>query len=174
MRGSTWPIQVRFNLWSRKAWPEPAEEHAGFPYEFSPYIYSLAHDVFINRSLTGRYHFTSITSRLTSYFLLFFWGLFFFCGESLLLIVLNYATLVDTVGSSSFLNLKQHVVFFLVTTPSQLVSYINFYIYFLTACSFLFLINFNYSYSYYYFSNNIYTPAVMIIFGIFSLVLKTL
>jgi hypothetical protein len=80
------------------------------------------------KSLTIRFHFTVVTSRLTSYFLFSFWLFFFFYGESLLLIMFNYTTLVDSISSSSFSTIKQHVIFFLTTTPSKLTSYINFYI----------------------------------------------
>jgi hypothetical protein len=114
-----------------------------------------------------RYHYTSITSRLTSYFLFSFWLFFFFYGESLLLIIFNYSTLVDTVSSTSFFTIKQHVIFFLITTPAQLTSYINFYIYFLTSCSFLFLLNFNYSYNYNYFRHGFYNSVLIILITLF-------
>lgn len=100
--------------------------------------------------LKYRFHFTSVTSRSTSYFLLTFWLFFFFYGETLLLIVFNYSTPVDTINSTSFFTIKQHIIFFLSTTSAQLTSHINFYIYFLTSCSFAYLINLNYSYNYNY------------------------
>jgi hypothetical protein len=102
-------------------------------------------------SLKYRFHFTTVTSRSTSYFLFSFWLFFFFYGETLLLVVFNYSTPIDTITSSSFFTIKQHIIFFLTTTSSQLTSHINFYIYFLTSCAFMYLINLNYSYNYNYF-----------------------
>ena len=97
------------------------------------------------------YHFTSITSRLTSYLLVLFWLFFTFYGESLLLITLNYLSLIDTIPSNSFLGLKQHVIFFLITTSTEVLNYLNLYIYGLLACAVGFLLNFNYITNYNYF-----------------------
>lgn len=109
-----------------------------------------------------RFQYTSITSRSTSYFLLIFWLFFFFYGETLLLIVFNYSTPLDTISSSSFFTIKQHVIFFLTTTPVKLVNFINFYIIVLTVSAFMYLTNLNYSYNYRYFklstlNNNLIT-----------------
>lgn len=57
-------------------------------------------------SLKYRFHFTTVTSRSTSYFLFSFWLFFFFYGETLLLVVFNYSTPIDTITSSSFLPLS--------------------------------------------------------------------
>ena len=100
--------------------------------------------------LKYRFHFTTITSRFTSYVLFSFWIFFFFYGETLLLVVLNYSTPVDTITSSSFFTIKQHIIFFLTTTSAKLSNHINFYIFYLTSCSFMFLINFNFYYNYNY------------------------
>ena len=100
---------------------------------------------------TIQFQFTTITSRSTSYFLFSFWIFFFFFGEQLFLILFNYSTLVDSIISSSFFTIKQHVTFLLITSPVKLVTHINFYIIFLTTCAFLFLFNFNYSTQYLYF-----------------------
>jgi len=113
------------------------------------------------RSFLIRFIFTSVTSRVTSYFLLLFWFMFFFYGESTILIILNYSTVVDTVSSTSFFNLKQHVIFYLFTTTCKLTSYINFYIYFLTLCSLAFLLNYNYSYNYKYFMGSVYSSVYL-------------
>jgi hypothetical protein len=122
-------------------------------------------------SLKYRFHFTTVTSRSTSYFLFSFWLFFFFYGETLLLVVFNYSTPVDTITSSSFFTIKQHIIFFLTTTSTQLTSHINFYIYFLTSCAFMYLINLNYSYNYSYFKqstlNSGLIPAIVLIAYIF-------
>ncbi len=98
-----------------------------------------------------KYQHTIITSRTTSYFLLLFWLFFFFFGESLLLILFNYMTLVDAVTSHSFFIIKQHVIFLTKSLSVGLVTKINFYIYFLTANSFLYLVNLNFSVNYNFF-----------------------
>mgnify|MGYP006084571575 FL=1 len=102
----------------------------------------------INSLLKYRFHFTTVTSRFTSYVLFSFWVFFFFYGETLLLVVLNYSTPVDTISSSSFFTIKQHIIFFLTTTSAKLSGHINFYIFYLTSCAFMFLSNFNFYYNY--------------------------
>ena len=105
----------------------------------------------LSKTFAHRFQFTAVTSRFTSYVLFLFWLFFFFYGETLLLITFNYSTPVDTITSSAFFTIKQHVVFLLTTTPHKLISYINFYIFLLTSCAFLYLVNLNYSYNYNYF-----------------------
>jgi hypothetical protein len=102
----------------------------------------------ISSLLKYRFHFTTVTSRFTSYVLFSFWIFFFFYGETLLLVVLNYSTPVDTISSSSFFTIKQHIIFFLTTTSAKLSGHINFYIFYLTSCAFMFLSNFNFYYNY--------------------------
>ena len=121
-------------------------------FNFTQFASALSKQQLKLRSLFGyRFQQTSITSRSTSYFLISFWLFFFFYGETLLLIVFNYSTPIDTISSSSFLTLKQHVIFFLTTTPTKLISFVNFYIFVLTSSAFLYLTNLNYSYNYTYF-----------------------
>lgn len=121
-------------------------------FNFTQFASALAKQTLNMKSLFGyRFQQTSVTSRSTSYFLISFWLFFFFYGETLLLIVFNYSTPIDTISSSSFLTLKQHVIFFLTTTPTKLINFINFYIFVLTASAFLYLTNLNYSYNYAYF-----------------------
>ena len=91
-----------------------------------------------------RYHFTAVTSRSTSYFLFLFWIFFFFFGEFLLLLVFNFVTPVDSITSDSFFLLKQHIIFLTDSMSSKQGITLNFYIYFLTSCSFFYLINLNY------------------------------
>jgi hypothetical protein len=126
------------------------------------YFLSKTQPTSLNHSLKYRFHFTAITSRSTSYFLFSFWLFFFFYGETLLLIVFNYSTPIDTITSSSFFTIKQHIIFFLTTTSTQLTSHINFYIYFLTSCSFMYLINLNYSYNYNYFKQSFFNSSFIL------------
>ena len=98
-----------------------------------------------------KFTFTSVTSRSTSYFLFSFWLFFFFFGESLMLIMFNYITPVDTITSSSFFTIKQHIIFSLNSNSSKLMSHINFYILLMTSLSFTYLFNLCYSYNYSYF-----------------------
>jgi len=104
----------------------------------------------LKKFLRVRYAFTTATSLLTSYILFSFWLFFFFFGESLLLITFSYNTPVDTINSSIFLSIKQHIIFFLVTIPTHLTNSINTYIYLLTSMSFIFLLNYNYIINYNY------------------------
>lgn len=126
----------------------------------------------LNRnSFITKYSFTSITSRTTSYFLISFWIFFFFYGEYLLMIIFNYTTLYDSVNSSSFFFIKQHYIFFLNTIPNKLISYINFYIIFLTSCSIKFLINLNYSNNYNNFRINYFRDFLLFKFIIFYFII---
>jgi hypothetical protein len=98
-----------------------------------------------------KYQFTSLTSRLTSYVLLSFWIFFFFFGETLLLVLFNYSTPIDTICSSNFLTIKQHVIFFIDSSSSKLLYYINFFIFFFTLNAFFYMINLTFTYNYRYF-----------------------
>jgi hypothetical protein len=113
-----------------------------------------------------KFSFTSVTSRSTSYMLFSFWVFFFFFGESLLLVVFNYGTPIDTITSSSFFTIKQHTVFLLNTNSSKLLSHINFYILLMTSLSFTYLVNLCYSYNYSYFKHytiNLFMSTIFII-----------
>lgn len=101
--------------------------------------------------ISYRFHFTTITSRTTSYFLVTFWTFFFFFGESLLLVTFNFSTTVDTVTSSSFFTIKHHPFTYMSTFSATLMYHITFYIVFLTTSAILYLVNLNYSYNYNYF-----------------------
>jgi hypothetical protein len=123
-------------------------------------------------SLLGyRFQQTVVTSRSTSYFLIIFWLFFFFYGETLLLILFNYSTPVDTITSSSFFILKQHVIFFLITTPNKLITFINFYILVLTTSSFMYLTNLNYTYNYNYFRLTTMNSTLVLLMSVLSLML---
>jgi hypothetical protein len=115
----------------------------------------------LKSNLGYRFQYTSVTSRSTSYFLMSFWLFFFFYGETLLLIVFNYSTTTDTISSASFLTLKQHIIFFLTTTPVKLVSFINFYIVVLTFSAFMYLTNLNYTYNYMYYRLSFYNSTLI-------------
>ena len=115
------------------------------------------------RSYRHKYQFTALTSRLTSYMLVSFWIFFFFFGESLLLVLFNYSTPIDTITSSSFLVIKQHVIFFIQTSSVKLLKYINFFIFFLTLNAFFYMINLNYSYNYNYFMQSTLNSTLIIV-----------
>lgn len=134
------------------------------------------HDLILDYPIkfSYRFHFTTITSRLTSYFLFFFWIFFFFYGESLLLVIFNYSTTVDSINSSSFFIIKQHTIFFLLSTSAKLMSHINFYIYFLTSCAFMYLINLNYSYNYNYFKQSVLNTSIILAGSIIYIIMTFL
>ena len=116
-----------------------------------------------NPTLKHKYQFTALTSRLTSYMLVSFWIFFFFFGESLLLVLFNYSTPIDSIESANFLVIKQHVVFFINTSSTQLLKYINFFIFFLTLNSFFYMMNLVYSYNYRYFLYSTINSTLIII-----------
>jgi hypothetical protein len=119
------------------------------------------------RSYRHKYQFTALTSRLTSYMLISFWVLFFFFGESLLLVLFNYSTPIDTITSSNFLLIKQHVIFFIQTSSVKLLKYINFFIFFLTFNAFFYMINLSYTYNYNYFMQSTLNSTLIIVLTYF-------
>ena len=135
-------------------------------YKNTNFIYTtlLTSSGSITRLLSSRLDFTIITSRLTSYTLFSFWIFFIFFGQSLLSTLFNFNTATDTITSSSFIFIKQHIVYSLLSTSSTLTSYINFYIIFLTISAINYLINFNYTYSYKYFYKTCYNAPSIITF----------
>jgi hypothetical protein len=117
-----------------------------------------------------RVTFTAITSRSTSYLLLWFWIFFFFFGESLLLILFNYTTITDSILSSSFFNIKQHTTYFINSLSTKLEFHINCFIFFLTTAAIAYLSSVNYVTSYNYF-NNSFTLNILPYFVLVLLIL---
>jgi NADH:ubiquinone oxidoreductase subunit 5 (subunit L)/multisubunit Na+/H+ antiporter MnhA subunit len=97
-----------------------------------------------------RFQHTALTSRPTVYVLVIFWCFFFFFGESLLLITLNYNTLVDLVPSGFFVFTKSHAIFMTDSSNAFLGDTIFFFILFFTTTSMTFLFNLKYTYTYNY------------------------
>ena len=98
--------------------------------------------------------YTIVTSRLTTYLLFVFWLFFFFFGEILLLVVFNYVTLIDSITSTSFFIIKQHLVFYTFTISQYLLTQINFYILLLTVSAIFYLTNFIFQANYFVFYTN--------------------
>ena len=98
-----------------------------------------------------RFQLTSVTSRLTIYVLFTFWIFFFFFGNTLLSVLLNYNTLSETIFSSSFTTIKQHVIYTSFTSTMWLSRIIFIYILTLTMFSLSFLLNLRYTFTYNYF-----------------------
>lgn len=105
----------------------------------------------VKKPLSSRFQFTVITSRSTTYLLLLFWLFFFHFGETLLLIVFNYSVTLDSINSSSFMLIKQHVPHSLNSTSGQLMSQVNFFIFFLTPLAFTYLVCLGYATKYNFF-----------------------
>ena len=97
-----------------------------------------------------RFQHTALTSRVTIYILFLFWCFFFFFGESLLLVTLNYNTLVDQIPSSFFVLIKSHVIFMTDSVNNFLGDTIFFFILFFSTTSASFLLNLRYVHSYSY------------------------
>ena len=104
--------------------------------------------------------YTVITSRLTTYLLFTFWLFFFFFGEILLLVVFNYLTLIDSITSTSFFLIKQHLVFYTFTISQYLLTQINFYILLLTISAVLYLMNFIFQANYFIFYTNYFITVI--------------
>jgi hypothetical protein len=115
--------------------------------------------------------FTSITSRSTSYFLFFFWVFFFFFGESLLLLTFNYSSIVDTIMSSAFFNVKSHTILMIDSLSSKLSHHIECFIFFLTTSAIFYLLSSNYTCNYFYFQNSFISSTTAYVIIIILLIL---
>lgn len=121
---------------------------------FSSIVNSVERSVRNSRELTRLYTYrlqhTALTSRPTVYILVVFWCFFFFFGESLLLITLNYNTLTDLVPSGFFVFTKSHAIFMTDSSNALLGETIFFFILFFTTSAVAFLFNLKYAYTYSY------------------------
>jgi hypothetical protein len=115
------------------------------------------------KALTFRFQFTVITSRLTTYLLLLFWLFFLHFGEALLLIVFNYSVLTDSINSSSFMLVKQHVPYSLNSVSTKLLSQVNFFILLLTPLAFGYLICLGYVTKYKFFVHSLLNNWVILV-----------
>ncbi len=112
---------------------------------------SSAHNLQVLRlKMLYRFQHTALTSRPTIYLLASFWCFFFFFGESLLLITLNYNTLTDLIPSHFFLITKSHMIFMTHSSNLYLGDTIFFFICFFTTASFMFLMALRYTHLYTY------------------------
>lgn len=118
---------------------------------------------------TIAYQFTLLTSRPTSYILFFFWCFFFFFGESLFLILFNFSTLIETIPSNFFFNIKTHVPFVLNYNNFFLNETIMFYIIFFTICAIFFLLNLRYTFNYDYIKTNFFFDSLLLVIVVFFL-----
>jgi len=98
-----------------------------------------------------RFQLTAVTSRTTVYVLFLFWCFFLFFGNSLLMILLNFNSLSETIFSSTFTTIKQHTIFTMSTSSAWLSNTIFFYILVLTLMSIFFLLNLRYTFTYNYY-----------------------
>lgn len=103
-----------------------------------------------NQYSTHRYQFTIVTCRTTIYVLFIFWNFFFFFGESLLVLLFNYSSVVETIQSNFFFSLKSHPTLTLQTSSVDLNFLIMFYIIVFSISAFIFLLNLKFSFNYTY------------------------
>lgn len=115
---------------------------------FNSLNYSTTSLLPLGKTMLYRFQHTALTSRTTIYLLAIFWCFFFFFGESLLLITLNYNTLSDLIPSSFFFLTKSHMIFMTNSSNAFLGDTIFFFICFFTTTSFMFLLSLRYSHSY--------------------------
>jgi hypothetical protein len=116
-----------------------------------------------SESLIFKLQFTVVTSRSTTYLLLLFWLAFFHFGETLLLIVFNYSVTVDSINSSSFMLIKQHVPYALNSVSAKLLSQVNFFIFLLTPLAFTYLLCLGYSGKYKFFQYSSISNCILLI-----------
>lgn len=135
-------------------------------------VAATTHSFVLN--LIYRFQHTALTSRSTIYLLVLFWCFFFFFGESLLLIILNYNTLIDFLPSAIFMFTKSHVIFTTFSFNSFINDTLFYFILFFTVTAFLFLINLRYISTYNYTLNSafldiisIFTVSYLISFWVF-------
>ena len=111
---------------------------------------------------TIRFQLIAVTSRLTVYILFTFWVFFFFFGDTLLSVLLNYNTLSEVIPSSYFLIAKEHTLFTLITSTSWLANSIFFYIVTLTTLSIVFLLSMRYTFTYNYYSTMYFLDVLVL------------
>jgi hypothetical protein len=109
--------------------------------------------LFIFKS-TYRFQHTALTSRSTIYLLVLFWCFFFFFGESLLLAMLNYNTLIDLIPSGFFIFTKSHVLFMTFSFNSIISDILFYFILFFALTAIIFLLNLRYTSTYNYTINS--------------------
>lgn len=139
----------RFNLnyWSKLG---PFTNDSAF-WIMSGYSPSFCGFAYANNLPIVRFQVTSVTSRLTVHVLATFWTAVLFFGNTLLSVLLNYNTLSETIFSSSFTTIKQHVIYTTLTSSMWLSGTIFFYILTLTIFSLSFLSNMRHTFTYNYF-----------------------
>jgi len=120
--------------------------------------------------ITLNYQFTAITSRTTTYFLFIFWVFFFFYGETLILLLFNFTTVIDIIPSASFIVIKQHLIFALTASSFKLTSILTFYIFFLTLSAATYLINLNFIYSYAYFKQSTLNSIILMFYVVLYII----
>lgn len=113
--------------------------------------------------LTVKLQFTVITSRSTTYLLLLFWLAFFYFGEALLLVIFNYSVTLDSINSSSFTLIKQHVPYSLNSVSTNLLSQISFFISFLTPLAFTYLLCLGHSSKYKFFRYSSFSNYALLV-----------
>lgn len=128
------------------------EENSKYSFLMSSYSNWLTYQS--TTVLICRFIFTSVTSKLTSIILFSFWLFFFSYGESFFFIIFNLGTLLDTITSSSFFTIKQHLIFSTTTYSMPLFTSLSIQIFFFSIQAFIYLILINNASSYKYFEFN--------------------
>lgn len=117
----------------------------------------------LNHYLLFRFQLTVLTCRTTVYVLFIFWNFFFYFGESLFLLLMNFATLTDTIPANYFFSFKSHTPYLLDSGTEKLNTILMFYIIFFTASALLYLLNLKYEINYKYFDNLWYLDLFFLI-----------
>ena len=106
--------------------------------------------------LTHRFQFTAITSRSTVYLFFFFCFFFFFFGEFLVLLLINFTNLSDSLPANSFFSLKSHFVFDLQSYSFLLTKNLLSLIVFFSFAAVFYLLGLKWSFTYFYLSWSFY------------------
>ena len=121
-----------------------------------------------NSYLLFRFQWTVFTCRPTIYVLFFFWNFFFYFGEFLFMLMLNFCTLSDVIPSSFFNSLNSTSLTQLNINSDDLDDNIFFFILFFTLLALVFIFNFMYESKYKHLDNLFIVDLFVILFTLYT------
>ncbi len=123
---------------------------------------------------TMKYQFTIFTCRTTVYILSVFWLFFYFSGEFLILLLIDYSTLTPIILKNFFLISETNLMILPSLNSTSLHSIFSFFIFFLILNSFIFLLNLKYSFNYTYNSFAFVLDALLLLLLLYFFTYSTL
>lgn len=115
---------------------------------------------------TAKFRISIITSIPTVFILFFFWLFFFFLGESFLLLIFNFSSILEPVNSNFFINFKHSSPFILQLTSLKLLNILYFYIFFFFLFALIFINSFKFNFNYLYLNYSFVLDFSIIIFSL--------